>query len=113
MAVDLVRFTKLRPFLFHVTARENLGPLQHTRQLEPAASLLRRAGRMELLGSRRRSAVEIAVDGFRIALKDQGPLIFANAELAGGWTPDDFVATRAAQLKRCLVVPPPWVRTTL
>ncbi len=92
MAVDLARFTILRPFLFHVTARENLLPLQHTRQLEPAAALIRRAGRTDILGSRRRRAVDIEVDGFRIALKDQAPLIFANAELAGGWTPEDFVA---------------------
>lgn len=92
MAVDLARFIKLRPFLFHVTARENLVSLQLTHRLEPAAELIRRAGRSELLAARRRSGVAIVVDGVRIELKDQAPLIFANAELAGGWTPDDFVA---------------------
>jgi len=65
MAFSLDGFAALRPFLFHLTAFDNLERVRRTGELESAAALIARADRPELLGERRRSGERILVDGPR------------------------------------------------
>lgn len=91
VAFTISEFTRVRPFAFHLTDRANLQPLVHRSILEPATDLLARAGRASAVQSRRADLMPIWVDGQRVILKDHKPLVFANAELAPGWAPGDFV----------------------
>lgn len=59
--------------------------------LYKAASLLTKAGREDLLRVRRRESTTVTVDGREIVLKDQRPLLSANAELLDGWEFGDLV----------------------
>jgi hypothetical protein len=91
MAIDLQRFIELRPYLYHVTARENRSLLAREMILEPAAELMRRAGRPDLFRWRRPDPVILRIDGDQVILKDQRPLIEANLSLDGSWALEDFV----------------------
>jgi uncharacterized protein DUF7002 len=91
MAFTLDQYAELRPFLYHVTARENLARLRRFGRLETASAILRGAGREDLLRARRPSSVTIGVGGDSIVLKDQHPLVAANVTLVSGWDFDDFV----------------------
>jgi hypothetical protein len=84
-------FGELRPFLYHVTARENLRRLQRTHRLETAEHLLRGGGRADLLRQRRPTSVSLLLDGETAVLKDQRPLIEANVSVVPPWTFGDFV----------------------
>ncbi|GLC28299.1 DUF7002 family protein [Roseisolibacter agri] len=91
MPFDLTTFGRLRPYLYHLTAAENLPRIRRTRVLESAAALARRAGRAELLRERRRDHVPVLVDGEPVVLRDQAPLHRGNMALDDGWTFAEFV----------------------
>ena len=91
MAFTLDQYASLRPFLYHVTARQNLARLRGTRRLESASAILRAAGREDLLRTRRPDPITITVGGDDFVLKDQRPLVAANLALNAGWQLDDFV----------------------
>jgi len=91
MAFTLAQYAALRPFLYHVTARENLARLQRTRRIEAASAILRVAGREDLLRARRPEPLRVTVAGDSIVLKDQHPLVAANVTLVSGWDFADFV----------------------
>ena len=91
MSIDLQRFIELRPYLYHVTARENGSLLAREMILEPAAELMRRAGRPDLIRWRRPDPVLLRIDDDEVILKDQRPLIEANLSLDGSWELEDFV----------------------
>jgi hypothetical protein len=91
MSFTIEEFAELRPFLYHVTARENLPRLQRTHRLDTAQYLLQAAGRPELSRLRRSMPVSLLVDGEAVVLKDQHPLIEANVLLDPPWLFGDFV----------------------
>jgi hypothetical protein len=80
-----------RPYLYHLTHRTNLTPLRQTRRLYPAAMLLRRGGRIELMRTPRRRPEPVMIDGTQIILRDQGPLHKGNMRLSRGHTFEQFV----------------------
>src|SRR5262245_17482918 len=82
MAFLLSEFSRLRPFAYHVTNRENFAALRSSRQLHTAESILRRAQRLDLLRCRRVEYVQLATAEGVVVLKDQRPLIEANTALA-------------------------------
>jgi len=79
MAFTLDQYSALRPFLYHVTARENLVPLRRNRRVDTASALLRGAGREDLLRTRRPGPITVTMGGDSIVLKDQRPLIVATS----------------------------------
>lgn len=91
MAVDINRFVQLRPFLYHVTAQENLAALCQQRVMSPAAELMRRAQRPDLVRWRRPDSVVLDLQGQKVVIKDQRPLVEANLALEGSWELGDFV----------------------
>src|SRR5262245_17521055 len=83
MPVDLARFSELRPYLYHVTARENLDSLRRRRGIDCAAALMRRCNRTDLLRWRRTSSMTLHDDTDTFVLKDQHPLVEANIDFRG------------------------------
>lgn len=91
MPFVLAEYVRLRPFSYHVTARENIPHLRRTLRIESSRMLLAAAARMDLLRERRKEYVDIRVDGTTVVLKDQKPLIVANTNLTDGWDFADLV----------------------
>jgi hypothetical protein len=82
----LADFAVIRPYLYHLTARQNLGAIRAERRIVSAAALLRAAGRESHLGDKRDDMLAVSI-GDRIAvLRDQAPLHRGNVGLAPGWT---------------------------
>jgi hypothetical protein len=91
MPLDLRDFSRLRPYLYHLTAEENIARIRTTAVLESAAALAQRAGQNAVLISKRNLHVPIWIDGVEVLLRDQAPLHRGNIRLEGGWTFEDFV----------------------
>ena len=89
---DLFAYARLRPYLYHLTARRNLPRIQSKRTLESAASLARQANEAAMLGSRRDTHRAVVVDGTPVMLRDQSPLHERNMRLEDGWTFERFIA---------------------
>jgi hypothetical protein len=82
----LEKFIELRPYAYHVSQQTNLASLARTLTIESSASLIRRAGRFELLRQRREIPTPIQIDGETVVLQDQLPLVFNNAQFPVEWT---------------------------
>ena len=91
MPFSINEYEELRPFLYHVTAHENLPRLARLRRLDPASALLQAAGRLDLLRVRRGEPVTLRIEEETVVLKDQKPLVGANVALAPGWEFGDLV----------------------
>jgi len=59
MPFQLDEFIRLRPFLYHVTCRENLQALRTHRRIHTALSLPQAANRLDLADVRRESYVSL------------------------------------------------------
>ncbi len=84
-------FARRRPYVYHLSHRDNLRHLRETGCLVPAAILMERAGRADLLRTPRRAHERVSVDGRIIALRDQRPLRRGNAGLSRGYAFGDLV----------------------
>lgn len=84
-------YLALRPTLYHLTAASNLPRIERVGALEPAAVLLKRAGRDEYLQRRREASLTVIVDDERINIRDQTPLCEGHIALEG-MTFAEFVA---------------------
>jgi len=91
MAFTLSAFWRLRPYLYHLTASQNLDRIRATQRLECAAQILVSAGRVEVVRAKRPRHLVVDLDGTAIHIRDQGPLYPRNLTLSGGWTFGDFV----------------------
>jgi hypothetical protein len=88
----LERLIKVRPFLYHLTARANLAQIQLNRRLDSAATLLRAHGKDEWLCRRRLSHLTIPIGGGALLqIRDQQPLHPGNVDLHGAWSFEDLV----------------------
>lgn len=91
MAFSLEQFAALRPFLFHLTAYDNLERVRRAGELESAAALIARSDRPGLLRERRRSGERVTVDGAEVHVRDQAPLHAGNVALPPDWAFEDLV----------------------
>lgn len=91
MSFTLDGFASKRPYLFHLTARENLGFLSNRLKLTPARLLFEEAGLTSRLREKRRHHVEIELEGYSLQIRDQAPLHEGNMKLHGGWKFADFI----------------------
>jgi hypothetical protein len=89
--LDLKHYASARPYLYHLTHRANVAHLREMRRLIPAATLLRLAGRLDLLRTPRRSSIAVVVEGRTVVLRDQKPLHKGNIRLPNGFRFEDFV----------------------
>ena len=81
----------VRPYLYHLTSRENLPSIVRRKKLLSANRILERAGRLDLLRTRRLRHEEVRIDDTRHLLRDQLPLQAGNIAFDEGVTFDAFV----------------------
>lgn len=91
MSLVLADLVRLRPFLYHLTAPENLRRIRATRRLESATQLATEGGRADLLGTRRREHIRVTLEEDVVVLRDQAPLYEGNMRLDSDWTFARFV----------------------
>lgn len=91
MPIDIDRFTRARPFLYHLTARMNLERIRSLAALQPAADVLRNAAAEMHVRSRRTESTVVRVNECRIHVRDQRPLHGGNIAFVGGWQMQDLV----------------------
>jgi hypothetical protein len=84
-------FVRLRPYLFHLTARTNLVRLGRTRRIHPASLIFAETGRDDLQRLRRKTLLALTLEGEEIVVRDQVPLHPGNISLSDGWTFESFV----------------------
>ncbi len=85
MPFTIKNFVTIRPYLFHLTAPENLPRIRTTRMLVPATDLLIEAGRSEVIRQKRAEALCVAVADAPVHVRDQAPLHEGNVQLEDGW----------------------------
>ena len=91
MPIDLQRFVALRPYLYHLTASENVQRIIRTRILESASSLMAAARDVTHLRRKRREHRVIGVGAERVVIRDQAPLHAGNIQLEDGPSFEDIV----------------------
>ena len=91
MGLDIGRFAKLRPFLYHLTSRENVRRIKATLALESTERLLSQAGRSDWLSIRRIGPRSVVVDGEPVRLRNQDPLHEGAIAFETGWDLGRFV----------------------
>jgi hypothetical protein len=91
MSFENAQFMKARPFLFHLTYRNNLDEIRRSRTLFCAASLMQTAGDTSYLRRKRSSSIQLQIKTTTIHLRDQQPLHAGNIRLKGGWSYDDLI----------------------
>ena len=83
MAFEIERFISIRPFLYHLTAAENLVHLRASRLMATPAELMKQTGRIDLLRAKRSQHEQILLGGKEIILRDQKPLREGNTTNRG------------------------------
>ena len=91
MLIDLQRFITLRPYLYHLTASENVQRIVRTRVFESAASLMTAARDVTHLRRKRREHRVIGIGAERVVIRDQSPLHAGNIQLEDGRSIGDIV----------------------
>ena len=85
LPIEVNRLIQLRPFLFHLTARENLAGIRAGGFLKPASHWLRMADRGGEIRLKRLGALKMFVDGHRVVVRDQSPLAAGHIAFDEGW----------------------------
>ena len=92
MPFTLDRYSEVRPFLYHLTARENVDHIRLLRQIQSAAALLGGVpANRDHLRTRRNERMPLSIDEEAVFLRDQAPLFERNIEFLDGWGLEDFV----------------------
>lgn len=91
MPFSLTEFVTKRPFLFHLTSKENLRGLQQTGHLRSTATLAEAAGRADILRDRRGEPTTINVAGIETVICDQAKLSFKNVKFEEGLTKEGLL----------------------
>jgi hypothetical protein len=92
MPFTLARYTQLRPFLYHLTARVNRSRIEELRRLESAAVLFDASRRVDAVRMRRRTHMSVELGTYQVLVRDQSPLYAGNVAFAKGWDFADLVA---------------------
>jgi hypothetical protein len=85
------RYSRTRPYLYHLTDRSNLDHIRKTNNILPAARLMELAGRVDLLRARRSEHERLNIAQKSILIRDQAPLHEGNVELINGFSFEDLV----------------------
>jgi hypothetical protein len=89
--LQLESSTKARPYAYHLTDPVNLEHIRTTNEILPASLLMERAGRHDLLRSRRPGHERIAISNTTILVRDQVPLHKGNIRMLGSYSYEDLV----------------------
>jgi hypothetical protein len=89
--LDIDAFAKSRPYVFHLTDRNNVELIAKRGGMSAAALLMERAGRRDLVRKRRRQHERLTIGGNVILVRDQAPLHEGNMALSGGYGYADLI----------------------
>jgi hypothetical protein len=84
-------FLKFRPYLYHLTFRQNADRILSTHLLESASRLSSASIKKPSMREKRRDIVPIHIKGEEVLLRDQSPLYEKNMKLDDGWTFEDYL----------------------
>lgn len=93
MAIDLARFARLRPFLYHLTAADNLERIRRNSVIKSAAVLMQEAQDLRHLREKRHQHVHLRLGESIVVIRDQAPLYLGNIGFGPGWTFADVIAS--------------------
>jgi hypothetical protein len=85
------QFARSRPFVYHLTARSNVGEIRTSHVLHSAASLMQMAADSSFLRKKRTQTVRVQLGTVAIDIRDQQPLYAGNISFHGGWSFEDVV----------------------
>ncbi len=88
MAINLVHYRRLRPYLYHLTAQRNLSSIRLSGTLRCAGALLKDAELQRLDGLRRLDQLELQGG---VLVRDQKPLSAGAIAFEDGWDLQRFV----------------------
>jgi len=91
MAFTDTHFTRTRPYLYHLTDRENLNHIRATPVLLSAAVLMQQAGDTAYLRAKRGSSIQVTVGQRVFNIRDQQPLYEGNMTFQGGYRFGDVI----------------------
>ncbi len=91
MPLDLERFARTRPCLYHLTASSNADLIRRSLRLHPAIKILTAARDTRAARVRRRDSLVVRVGKDAIQLRDQAPLHAGNVSFNDGWRLEDLV----------------------
>lgn len=85
MPLNIARLLELRPYLYHLTASQNLDLIRRSCRLACTAELLTRAGRADEIATHRPRQRVVTVDGLAVVVRDQKPLNARRIAFEDGW----------------------------
>ena len=91
MTLNIERFCAVRPYLYHLTSRDNGDRIARERKLFPAADTIARSSAASLEGRRRSTHERVQIEGGRIELRDQQPLVAGHIDFQDGFSLTDLV----------------------
>jgi hypothetical protein len=91
MAFTIDQFIRARPYVFHLTARANKARIRRTGMIDPASHLLAASGQQALVTVRRRTCIDLPINGEVVQVRDQAPLHAGNIAFEGGWQMPDVI----------------------
>jgi hypothetical protein len=91
MAFDHDQFLPIRPYLYHLTAMENLKSIVRTKKLRCANILLEEAGLQHHAALRREAHMSVPTNEGVVLIRDQRPLVNGAIEFEEGWDLASFV----------------------
>lgn len=91
MPLDTRRLAQVRPFLYHLTAEQNLGPIVRLFELRCASMLLELANLGHLASQRRTEHLAIPSGTDLLLIRDQKPLAGGAIAFENGWTFERFI----------------------
>ena len=92
MLLDTRRLARIRPYLYHLTAEQNLGPMRQLSELRCARALLESANLGHLAAQRRTAHVALRSGADSLLIRDQKPLAAGAIAFETGWTFERFIA---------------------
>jgi hypothetical protein len=90
MPLDTLRLAQLRPYLYHLTAEQNLGSIKRHLELRCARLLLESANLMHLASKRRTEHLPIRMGKESLLIRDQKPLAVGAIAFEVGWAMERF-----------------------
>ncbi|WP_296454316.1 hypothetical protein [Rubinisphaera sp.] len=91
MAFSDNHFIRTRPYLYHLTDRNNLDHLRVTSLLMSAAALMRQAKETTYLRSKRQSSIQVTINKRLVSIRDQQPLYAGNVAFQDGYLFEDLI----------------------
>src|SRR6185369_8448183 len=92
MPIDIHRFAKVRPYLYHLTARGNVPYIQQDMVLKSSSTLYAEAGKDDLSRQVRRGPRQLNIGQRIVQLRDQDPLHVGKITFHDGWTLETLVS---------------------